>query len=157
VLSTDEEGPGLQPEINMVKDASVRLMVLKSVKREGALCAKLLRSPRRINEKDRIDEGSSPLYSLMSGHVAQSGDIPSRHPIVAESGKKSMPDYQLCAESVQPWAHSRGVEQCCTLMIPAAERRFRAERWNTLRTTKPGPEIDTGGERRFRNPTINQG
>ena len=62
----------------------MRVNVVIPVKVSRRRCALLLRSSRRKETKDWIDEGSPSEYTLGERHVAQSGLPPSGHPIIEE-------------------------------------------------------------------------
>lgn len=63
---------------------SVRIKVDECVMGGRALCAELLLSSRAESKKDWIATGSIPMYTPWLGPSAQSGVLPSGHPIVEE-------------------------------------------------------------------------
>jgi len=87
--------------------ASQRLRVFTPVKVGVSLCAELLRLSRMKGKNDRIDEGTSPLYTLRERHVAHRGVLPIGYPIV-EGMLRREPPFLHPGEVNVSYSHSMG-------------------------------------------------
>ena len=90
-------------------------------------CAKLLRSSRCKRDNDQIDEGSTPVYSLWSRHVAQSrvySPAPLSDPEDAHRGCPYVPGMLRMVHYIGDY---RGVLSTCASLLFLASLLFRAQ------------------------------